>query len=633
MTLRDIFLDIGDIFDFHYERNPNGTYRANTIIKQLVYPEIYLDDQFSENSICYYLQNDSISYQNVPNIRNSFTELMNNTIAHNRYPIIEFCELIDISRLYQYYQKLFLRLNEKKSIRASEFITSKLKEQPEFEAQLKTICSENYEYISWIIIYSMFKIELADCKFEAAVHLLTATKTAYRIATSGVYHKSSKILNKKHHFLTWLTIICVSLSILQIYLVFMPFISDKAKNLYSHNDFFYIVLLMISLLTFFIHFYRSKKLYIFSIIDTYHDNLNISDIEDVNFEKLCAKEEICIKPFENISSIHISRERLRNYLRYGLVVFIGIAIAVSILTKSFPILLTIILIYILAMTITDKLYGDYCVRTLYDAMSENGEKKKNPDRGIAKIYMSEFNKTHFNLKHEYYKSFVHIHSGNCYKHIFLITHNRLKNILLTSNMLWIYYNIILIVLMCCQLLFNQSFIVYMHVENESVLKIVISFYLLFLGIYSIITIIMMQPYYNNIAMLAYASSFAQKNDAWAEKTFLSLYSKGIIRDVDWMRGIFTYNVSLFEQGFMIEDIFPESDRMLYYHRHIVLKTTASIVCVLVYFVLLTLFVWHYKLASLFVPFTIIYIIANVVINQYVLRFWNKKRIIKNIQAI
>ena len=55
MVLRDIFLDIGEIFDFEYEKNQNGTYRVNTVIAKLVYPNLYSDEHFTEGEICYFL--------------------------------------------------------------------------------------------------------------------------------------------------------------------------------------------------------------------------------------------------------------------------------------------------------------------------------------------------------------------------------------------------------------------------------------------------------------------------------------------------------------------------------------------------------------------------------------------------
>ena len=38
MILRDIYKELGEIFDFKYEKNSNGSVRVNTVIAHLVYP-------------------------------------------------------------------------------------------------------------------------------------------------------------------------------------------------------------------------------------------------------------------------------------------------------------------------------------------------------------------------------------------------------------------------------------------------------------------------------------------------------------------------------------------------------------------------------------------------------------------
>lgn len=41
MTLRDIFEQICEIFHLEYEKNRNGTVRVNTVIRKLVYLELF----------------------------------------------------------------------------------------------------------------------------------------------------------------------------------------------------------------------------------------------------------------------------------------------------------------------------------------------------------------------------------------------------------------------------------------------------------------------------------------------------------------------------------------------------------------------------------------------------------------
>ena len=42
MVLRDFFTQLGDIYDFHFEKNRNGSYRVNTVIKELIYDDLYM---------------------------------------------------------------------------------------------------------------------------------------------------------------------------------------------------------------------------------------------------------------------------------------------------------------------------------------------------------------------------------------------------------------------------------------------------------------------------------------------------------------------------------------------------------------------------------------------------------------
>ena len=64
MVLRDFFTQLGDIYDFHFEKNRNGSYRVNTVIKELIYEDLYTSADFNESQIGYFLANDDLSYQN-----------------------------------------------------------------------------------------------------------------------------------------------------------------------------------------------------------------------------------------------------------------------------------------------------------------------------------------------------------------------------------------------------------------------------------------------------------------------------------------------------------------------------------------------------------------------------------------
>lgn len=106
------FTQLGDIYDFHFEKNRNGSYRVNTVIKELIYEDLYTSADFNESQIGYFLANDDLSYQNYPNIRNSFSELMNPKDNSNRFPVLEFADSIDIGKMYLYYNTLTNNLEQ-----------------------------------------------------------------------------------------------------------------------------------------------------------------------------------------------------------------------------------------------------------------------------------------------------------------------------------------------------------------------------------------------------------------------------------------------------------------------------------------------------------------------------------------
>lgn len=121
------FTQLGDIYDFHFEKNRNGSYRVNTVIKELIYDDLYTSADFNESQIGYFLANDDLSYQNYPNIRNSFSELMNPKDNSNRFPVLEFADSIDIGKMYLYYNTLTNNLEQEKQDALCNFIDKVLR--------------------------------------------------------------------------------------------------------------------------------------------------------------------------------------------------------------------------------------------------------------------------------------------------------------------------------------------------------------------------------------------------------------------------------------------------------------------------------------------------------------------------
>lgn len=169
MVLRDFFTQLGDIYDFHFEKNRNGSYRVNTVIKELIYDDLYTSADFNESQIGYFLANDDLSYQNYPNIRNSFSELMNPKDNSNRFPVLEFADSIDIGKMYLYYNTLTNNLEQEKQDALCNFIDKVFEDDVILHARLRVICTSDYEYIVWIILNGMFNSQTFDSMLQKFV--------------------------------------------------------------------------------------------------------------------------------------------------------------------------------------------------------------------------------------------------------------------------------------------------------------------------------------------------------------------------------------------------------------------------------------------------------------------------------
>ncbi|MGN0389984.1 MAG: hypothetical protein ACI4L2_04150, partial [Wujia sp.] len=101
----------------------------------------------------------------------------------------------------------------------------------------------------------------------------------------------------------------------------------------------------------------------------------------------------------------------------------------------------------------------------------------------------------------------------------------------------------------------------------------------------------------------------------------------------WMRGVFTYNMACFEQNMAAENIFPESDRMQFYHRLIVFRSVAKITIALSYVAALSLLVWHFQMLYLLLPITVFCIALYIYLYYDGLNKIHKKRIIKEINQL
>ena len=88
---------------------------------------------------------------------------------------------------------------------------------------------------------------------------------------------------------------------------------------------------------------------------------------------------------------------------------------------------------------------------------------------------------------------------------------------------------------------------------------------------------------------------------------LKRYILHYIKEVDEARGIYLYNMAIFNNGGVVEDILPESDRMLFAHRKSTLNAFLGITVCMLYVIVIMFFVWHTRQYRLFFPVTAAFI--------------------------
>lgn len=638
MVLRDFFTELEDIFDFHFEKNKNGSYRVNTVIASLVYPAFYKDGTFSDNDLRYFLAHPQDSYQNYPNIRNSFSELMNPKENSHRFPILEFCSQIDIPQMYDYYDLLCSNLmnhSPEKYQRLLRFLKRIADNDPIFYAKLKLICDKPCQFLTWILIFSMFNSELANKKFEEYLKLKETYIPNISITESDVRHKLSLVIQKRRHRLNLLTILLIILNGCMVICSLMPyFLLDKWDFLTtpSNHNLFYLFLLIFSILILLLwkcHTYAAEQC---SNLQSLHDYMDLFPSTPAALNQVLAQKKVFIIPFQNESFSHQQRNRTRKIITPVAIAVCLIAIIPSLQLNSFPLLVGFTAFIILITLYIDLMIHNYRTRTYYDLLSEPEGTKGNQYRGLAKIYRWEYEKTCFNFKDDYYDNPVQVHSSACYKHIFYIAYDRIRYSLFYRHSLFLWFNVCILFLDALNF-FWGNITTYLRLPGMGFFDLFITIYLIALGIYNITSLLNDVNSYSYLSLLAYGSSHAEENAHESERLFLSLRAKGVIQEADWVRGVSTYDMALFEKGYQAEDIFPESDRMQFHHRTYQLKSLSFYTACIGYVILFCIFVWHFGLYWLTVPFSILAPLGYYLTNKFYLERRHQKRVIREIRKL
>lgn len=634
MVLRDFFTQLGDIYDFHFEKNRNGSYRVNTVIKELIYDELYTSADFNESQIGYFLANDDLSYQHYPNIRNSFSELMNPKDNSNRFPVLEFADSIDIGKMYLYYNTLTNNLVQEKQDILCDFIDKVFEEDTILHARLRVICTSDYEYIVWIILNGMFNSQTFDSMLQKFV---TAKKPSFEpvsISESSFKHRISHLLSKKNTHNRLFTGILVSLLIVEFILALTPnFIPEYNSISTSERSIYSIIILIYSSLTILFWLFQTSYSLNYAELRTmymYIDDYSEKDFD--NYSESSFVKRLMTPIFKSHSKVDKSRDSLRHAGMVVLIIACSLALIPTFILQSFPILIGLwVMICLICMWI-DRITNDKRYREYYDRLTSPKNTKPSEFRGLAKIYKWEYEKTGLNLNDSYYKDTVPLHCNTCYKNIFSMAYDRNKWALMNQHLILFFLNLFLVIFVIFNYLIGSKGR-FFRIPAAVDVNIFVLIYILSAGIFGIIVAITNNPKIQGIALLSHIIIHIESHPQDAEKIYTTMQCDNYIKEVDEARGIYLYDMAIFNNGGVVEDIVPESDRMLFAHRKCALNTFLGTTVCMLYVIVIMFFVWHTRQYKLFLPITGAFIPTYFFAILYIPKRISKKRIIKEIKKL
>lgn len=634
MVLRDFFTQLGDIYDFHFEKNRNGSYRVNTVIKELIYDDLYTSADFNESQIGYFLVNDDLSYQHYPNIRNSFSELMNPKDNSNRFPVLEFADSIDIGKMYLYYNTLTNNLVQEKQDILCDFIDKVFEEDTILHARLRVICTSDYEYIVWIILNGMFNSQTFDSMLQKFV---TAKKPSFEpvsISESSFKHRISHLLSKKNTHNRLFTGILVSLLIVEFILALTPnFIPEYNSISTSERSIYSIIILIYSSLTILFWLFQTSYSLNYAELRTmymYIDDYCEKDFD--NYSESSFVKRLMTPIFKSHSKVDKSRDSLRHAGMVVLIIACFLALIPTFILQSFPVLIGLwVMICLICMWI-DRITNDKRHREYYDRLTSAKSTKPSEFRGLAKIYRWEYEKTGLNLNDSYYKDTVPLHCNTCYKNIFSMAYDRNKWSLMNEHLILFFLNLFLVIFVIFNYLIGSKGR-FFRIPAAVDVNIFVLIYILSAGIFGIIVAITNNPKIQGIALLSHSIIHIESHPQDAEKIYTTMQCDNYIKEVDEARGIYLYDMAIFNNGGVVEDIVPESDRMLFAHRKCVLNTFLGTTVCMLYVIVIMFFVWHTRQYKLFLPITGAFIPTYFFAILYIPKRISKKKIIKEIKKL
>ena len=362
----------------------------------------------------------------------------------------------------------------------------------------------------------------------------------------------------------------------------------------------------------------------------YIDDYSEKDFD--NYSENSFIKRIMTPIFKSKSKVDKSRDSLRHAGMVLVVISCALALIPSFIFQSFPVLIGLWVMVCLICMVTDRITNDKRYREYYDMLTSPKGTKPSEFRGLAKIYRWEYEKTGLNLNDNYYKDTIPLHCNVCYKNIFSMAYDRNKWSLMNQHLILFFLNLFLVIFVIFNYLIGSKGRFFRIPDNVDV-NIFVLIYILSAGIFSIIVAITNSSKMHGIALLAHSIIHIGTHPQDAEKIYTTLQCDNYIKEVDEARGIYLYNMAIFNNGGVIEDILPESDRMLFAHRKSTLNAFLGITVCMLYVIVIMFFVWHTRQYRLFFPVTAAFILIYFFAILYIPKRVSKKRIIKEIKKL
>ncbi|MGN0379547.1 MAG: hypothetical protein ACI4EU_08160 [Butyrivibrio sp.] len=623
MILRDIYDEICEIFHFKYEKNRNGTVRVNTIIRKLVYPELYKNKKWDTTQLEYFLENVEDSYQNFPNIRNSFSELMRPKDNSNRFPVMEFCDRINIEKMYSYYDNLDYDEGQLEA-----FIEKVFSAVPSFHTKLRAVCQKPTAFLVWIIIFAMFNTNTANDKFDKYLKSYHTEDAAVTIFESDQNHQFSMFLFHKKRRISLIKVIIYVLYGLLIvfslshYTKFIVFISDKAYCAGISILGFGIFIIQVFWLRL-CKKYSDYKTY-FSYLPTFP---SMKQQEDV-----LKNSKFILVAFKHTATLNVNREQRRKIDIPVTLLLCFVSVIPSIVLNSLPLLVVFISSVLGLELLFQRVMNDRRTRIYYDRMTGPEDLKPDPIRGLAKYHIWEYEKTGIQPEHEYYKHNVHMHSTACYRHIFRIAWERIEYRLLYIHLLSL-SALILLPIMAIYYFKVGNITEFFHFPSTLGFHQTMSLYIIIWSILNYLITATTEDSCRNMSELACLSMYADGNPPATEHMFLELIASGTIKEVDCSRGIYTYCMSMISQGKKLEEIYPETDRISFLHRFAVFNQRTLTCILIVCLITFSFFVWHLGFTFALIPIIVTSVLSYLIFAKFINPKIHLRRVRKEIMKL